>query len=156
MAVGLGLILLTKITPGVGLIWFLVRREWRSLGIALTVTVLLAAISFVFAPALWADWIAVVRTTQAGEVRASTPFDFIPLVVRVAIAAGLVAWAARTDRRWVVPVAATLALPVVYINGLAMLVAAPYLWTLDRRRTSLAAPADTPIAVRAAATPTPG
>jgi hypothetical protein len=26
---------LTKITPGVGLLWFAVRGEWRSLGIAL-------------------------------------------------------------------------------------------------------------------------
>ena len=24
--------ILTKVTPGVGLLWFLVRREWRSLG----------------------------------------------------------------------------------------------------------------------------
>jgi hypothetical protein len=126
------LILLTKVTPGVGLIWFLVRREWRSLTIALGVTGALAGVSFIYAPSLWADWIAVVRTTQANEVRASTPFDFVPLAIRVAIAAGLVAWAAATDRRWVVPIAATLALPVVYINGLALLVAAPYLWTVDR------------------------
>jgi hypothetical protein len=128
------LILLTKVTPGVGLIWFLVRREWRSLAIAIGLSAALAAVSFAFAPNLWADWIAVLQTTQANEVRASTPFDFIPLPVRLAIAAGLVAWAAATDRRWVVPVAATLALPVVYLNGLALLVAAPYLWTLDRAR----------------------
>jgi hypothetical protein len=127
------LILLTKVTPGVGLIWFLARREWRALAVALGVTAVLAAASFAVAPGLWSDWIAVIRTTQANEVRASTPFDFIPLPVRVAVAAGLVAWAARTDRRWVVPVAATLALPVVYLNGLALLVAAPYLWTVDRR-----------------------
>jgi hypothetical protein len=45
-AIGLGLrypwtwafVLLTKVTPGVGLIWFAVRREWRQLGIALGVT----------------------------------------------------------------------------------------------------------------------
>ena len=28
-------VLLTKVTPGVGLLWFAVRREWRSLAIAL-------------------------------------------------------------------------------------------------------------------------
>ena len=28
-------IVLTKVTPGIGLLWFAVRREWRSLGIAL-------------------------------------------------------------------------------------------------------------------------
>jgi hypothetical protein len=137
------LILLTKITPGVGLLWFAVRREWRSLAIALGVTAALAAVSFAFAPSLWADWIAMLRTTQARETRASTPFDFIPLPIRLVIAAGLVVWAARTDRRWVVPVAATLALPVVYLNGLAMLVAAPYLWTQDRERRRLAAASGT-------------
>ncbi len=33
-----GFVLLTKVTPGVGLLWFAVRREWRALGIALGVT----------------------------------------------------------------------------------------------------------------------
>jgi hypothetical protein len=66
--------------------------------------------------------------------------DFIPLPVRIAMAAGLVVWAARADRRWVVPVTATLALPVVYLNGLALLVAAPYLWTRDRARRSVVEP----------------
>ena len=128
------LILLTKISPGVGLLWFVVRREWRNLGLALGATAALAALSYALAPALWTEWLAVLRTTQAGEVRASTPFDFIPLPIRVAAAAGLVAWAARTDRSWIVPIAATLALPVVYLNGLAMLVAAPYLFTHGRSR----------------------
>jgi hypothetical protein len=128
------LILLTKITPGVGLLWFVVRREWRSLGVALGATAALAGVSYAIAPALWTEWLAVLRTTQAGEVRASTPFDFVPLPIRVVVAAGLVVWAARKDRTWIVPVAATLALPVVYLNGLAMLVAAPYLYTHDRKR----------------------
>jgi hypothetical protein len=125
-------VLLTKVTPGVGLIWFLVRREWRSLAIALGATAAIAAVSFAIAPAAWADWIGILRAEQVGEHRAPTPLEYIPLPIRVAVAAGLVAWAARTDRRWVVPIAATLALPVIYINSPALLVAAPYLWTRDR------------------------
>jgi hypothetical protein len=35
-------ILLTKVTPGVGLIWFAVRRQWRSLAVAIIVTGALA------------------------------------------------------------------------------------------------------------------
>src|SRR5690348_6311250 len=31
-------VLLTKVTPGVGLLWFAVRREWRSLAVALGAT----------------------------------------------------------------------------------------------------------------------
>jgi hypothetical protein len=136
-------ILLTKLTPGVGLFWFLVRHEWRALAIALAVSATLAAASFAFAPGLWADWITVLQVTQANPVRPSTPFDFIPLPVRLVIAAGLVVWAARTDRRWVVPIAATLALPVVYLNGLALLAAAPYLWTEDRAARTARQPATT-------------
>lgn len=129
-------ILLTKVTPGVGLIWFAVRREWRALAIAAAVTVGIGAISFAFAPSAWSEWVDVIRATQASTYRESTPLDFIPLPFRVVAAAGLVAWAGLTDRRWIVPIAATLALPVVYINGLALLVAAPYLWTIDRRNSA--------------------
>lgn len=127
-------ILLTKVTPGVGLIWFAVRREWRNLAIALGVTVLIAGVSFLVAPGAWSEWIGVLRSTEANDHRAATPFDFVPLPLRVLVAAGLVAWAGLTDRRWVVPIAATLALPVVYVNGLAILVAVPFLWTRDRDR----------------------
>ena len=35
--IGWSFLLLTKVTPGVGLVWFAVRREWRPLIIALGV-----------------------------------------------------------------------------------------------------------------------
>src|SRR5436305_1705444 len=50
-------VLLTKVTPGVGLLWFLVRREWRSLAIALAMAVGIAGVSYVLAPSPWADWL---------------------------------------------------------------------------------------------------
>ncbi len=43
--VGWSFLLLTKVTPGVGLIWFAVRREWRPLLIALGFTGALVAVS---------------------------------------------------------------------------------------------------------------
>ena len=52
-------VLLTKVTPGVGLLWFAVRREWRNLAIALGATAAIVAVSFVIAPALWAEWLDV-------------------------------------------------------------------------------------------------
>ena len=127
-------ILLTKVTPGVGLVWFAARREWRSLAIAIAATIVIACISFLIMPSVWSDWIGVLRSTEAADHRAATPFDFVPLPLRVLAAAALMAWAGLTDRRWVVPIAATLALPVVYVNGLAILVAVPFLWTRDRQR----------------------
>jgi hypothetical protein len=46
----------------------------------------------------------------------------IPLAPRLVAAAALVTWGARTDRRWTVVVAATLAVPTLWSHSLAMLV----------------------------------
>ena len=46
----------------------------------------------------------------------------VPLAVRLLLAVPLVVWGALTDRRWTVPVAAMLALPILWVNGLSMLV----------------------------------
>jgi hypothetical protein len=50
---------------------------------------------------------------------------------RIAVAALVVAFAAATSRRWLVPVGVTLALPVVWLNGLAILAAVPALRLKD-------------------------
>jgi hypothetical protein len=117
------LVLLTKITPGIGLLWFAVRREWRSLAIALGATALIAIVSFAILPDQWRTWIDVVlRNVAAGKggTWASVP---IPLWIRLPIAVAVVVWGARTDRRWTVPVAAMLALPALWYGGLSMLLA---------------------------------
>jgi hypothetical protein len=114
-----GFVLLTKVTPGVGLLWFAVRREWRALGIALGVTGVIVAVSLVLQGQLWIDWIAFLRSTPEGGSVAQFQIP-IPLWLRLPAAAVLVVWGARTDRRWTVVVAATLALPVLWVSGLAI------------------------------------
>jgi hypothetical protein len=117
------LVLLTKITPGIGLLWFAVRREWRSLAIALGATAAIAAISFVVLPDQWRSWVdVVIRNVAAGKsgTWASLP---VPLWIRLPVAAALVVWGARTDRRWTVPVASMVALPALWYGGLSMLLA---------------------------------
>jgi Glycosyltransferase family 87 len=117
------LILLTKITPGIGLLWFAVRREWRSLGIALGATAVIALVSFVLLPDQWRAWVdVVIQNAAAGKsgTWASVP---IPLWIRLPFAIALVVWGARTDRRWTVPVGAMLALPALWYGGLSMLLA---------------------------------
>jgi hypothetical protein len=119
------LMLLTKVTPGIGLLWFAVRREWRNLGLALGFTAVVAGVSFVFAPHLWFEWFG----TLAGSAqRAPLPVQSnamfpIPLLVRLPVAAAIVAWGGLTDRRWTVPVAVTIAMPVIWTSSLATLVA---------------------------------
>ncbi len=112
-------VLLTKVTPGVGLLWFAVRREWWSLATALGATLAVVAISTVVAPGVWRDWIDLLLW-NAGRPIASGSIP-IPLVVRFPIAVALLIWGGLTDRRWVVPVACLLALPVIWYGSLSLL-----------------------------------
>lgn len=116
-------VVLTKVTPGVGLVWFLVRREWRSLAIAVGATALIAGVSFALDRPSWEGWIALLRTTPAGGSVAQFQIP-IPLVVRLPASLALVAWGGLTNRRWTVPLAATLALPVLWVSGFAICAAA--------------------------------
>ena len=119
-------ILLTKVTPGIGLLWFAVRREWRPLGIALAATAAVTAVSLVVDGKLWELWLsgAILRVAQEGVGQPTLP---IPLALRLPAAALLVVWGGLTDRRWTVPAAATLALPVPWFSGLAILACLPAL-----------------------------
>jgi hypothetical protein len=113
-------VLLTKVTPGIGLLWFAVRREWRSVGIALAATILIAALSIALAPRLWFEWFDYLRSSQQPTAMTALP---IPLLWRLPFAIALVIWGARTNRRWTVPLAAWLALPVLWIGSPVMLLA---------------------------------
>jgi ABC-type amino acid transport substrate-binding protein len=135
------IVLLTKITPGIGLLWFALRREWRALAIALGATAAIALISFAIAPGQWRTWIDVVGANAAagkGGTWASVP---IPLWIRLPVAAALVVWGARTDRCWTVPVASMLALPALWYGGISMLLAViPLLPGREPARTKLSGP----------------
>jgi hypothetical protein len=58
----------------------------------------------------------------------------IPLLIRLPLAALVVAWGGRTGRPWTVPVGATLALPILWPSGFAILAA---LWPIAQRRPEL-------------------
>jgi glycosyl transferase family 87 len=117
-------VLLTKLTPGIGLLWFAARREWRSLAIALGATAAVALVSFVLAPNLWLEF------RDAITAQASAAIDVPPLAlqvslpIRLVLAAILVVFAARTDRAWLVPIAATIGAPAIWGNVLVILIAA--------------------------------
>jgi hypothetical protein len=111
--------ILAKSTTGVGLLWYVVRREWRSLATALGVIGAICLVSVLLTPGWWVDWFAFLGRSAAGNPQ------LLPL--RLALAAVVVVWGARTDRAWVLPVAVVLALPVVWMHSLAMLGAATLL-----------------------------
>jgi hypothetical protein len=115
------LVLLTKVTPGIGLVWFAVRREWRPLGIALGATAAIAAVSFVLAPWMWREWLEML-IAESGKGASARAIP-IPLIVRLPAALLVVWWGARTDRPWTVPVAAFLAVPAMWWYSSVMLLA---------------------------------
>jgi hypothetical protein len=114
-------LLLTKVTPGVALVWFVVRREWRNLAVALGTTAVIVSASALIAPHLWWQWFEMLADNNA---TANATLLGIPLLVRVPVAIGVVAWAARTDRRWIVPLGVTLAMPVLWWTQLVPAIAA--------------------------------
>lgn len=121
--------ILTKLTPGIGLLWFAVRREWRNLAIALGVTAAIVAVSVIVDPNLWRQWFDGELFSVPTTGVTSQPNIAIPLAIRLPIAAVVVGWGAWTNRRWTVPLAAALSLPVLWLAGFSILAALP---ALDR------------------------
>ena len=115
-------VLLTKIAPGVGLLWFAVRREWRSLAIALVATAVVVAVSFVLLPDAWRRWPQVLANNVGKNgTWAAVP---IPFLVRLPFAVALIVWGALRNQRWVVPIGSMLALPALWYGGLSIALAA--------------------------------
>ena len=113
--------LLTKPTVGVGLLWFVARGEWRRLAFALGATLALVAASWLVTPGLWPAWLDYVLGTGVAPDVGSAWWIPIPLLVRLPAAAVLIVWGARTNRAWTLPAGSMLALPVLWLVGLAML-----------------------------------
>jgi hypothetical protein len=121
-------VLLAKVTPGIGLLWFAVRREWRNLAIALGATAAIVAVSLAIDGRLWGEWLnnQVVGSLQSAP---SQPHIDLPLWVRLPAAAALVVWGATTDHKWTVPIAAAIAMPVLWIAAFSVVTA---VFAIDR------------------------
>jgi len=113
-------VLLTKVTPGIGLLWFAARREWRKLAIALGTTAAIVGVSLAIDPNLWRSWIELLVREASGT--ASQGHIPIPLLWRLPFAAALAIYAGRTDRKWLLPVVAFLAMPVLWWGSLSVLI----------------------------------
>jgi hypothetical protein len=141
-------VLLTKILPGVGLLWFAIRREWRSLAIALGATAAIVVVSFVVRPSLWFAWIdLLLANTGKNGTWAAIP---IPLLVRGPVGVALICWGALRGQRWTVPVGAMLCLPALWYGSLTMLLGVLPLTTPEERGRAWAR-----MTRRAAPTPAP-
>ena len=124
-------VLLTKITPGVGLLWFLLRGDWRHVARALVATLGVVVLSYLLVPQAWHDWISLLQAnTGKGGTWAAVP---VPLWIRGPAGVALIWWGARRNQRWVVPVGSMLALPALWYGSLSILLAVIPLTTPEER-----------------------
>ena len=125
--------LLTKVTPGIGLLWHIARGEWRPVWVCLLVTAGIAVVSALFLPDAWLDWFGLL-----GESGLKTEGRFAvnewPALFRLPVAGGLMIVAAWRDRPAAVPAIICLALPAIWFGSLVMLVAIPRLARLSGDR----------------------
>lgn len=116
--------LLTKVTPAVGMVWHVVRREWRALATGLGVTAAIVAVGWIIDAELWAAWVD--SLLNAGETyEIGHPLG--PLWLRLVLAGGVTAYAAWSDRAWLVPLAMIVAVPGLWPYNLGFVAAIPRL-----------------------------
>jgi hypothetical protein len=131
--------LLTKVTPGIGMAWHVVRGEWRAAVIGLGLTAGIVGASVLVSPDLWTEWIGLLVANVGSDPR----IQVIPLpwVIRLPVALVLVVVAARWDRAWLLPIGVMLALPNVWTSSLALLAGSAALWVARRNESRQALPA---------------
>ena len=122
--------ILTKVTPGVGTLWFVARREWRNAVIAVGVAAIVAAVSFAIGPDLWFAWLERMR----GDTGTAGGSYLLVLVARVGVAALLVVGAGLSGRAWLIPIAVLVSLPILWPDSLAILLACFPLIAAGRQR----------------------
>jgi hypothetical protein len=115
--------LLTKVAPGVGLLWFVFRREWRNLLLALSATAAIAGVSAMIDPNAWRGWLDLLVRSFGQPQPVLWSYLAVPVWLRLPIAVLILWWGARTDRYWTVPLAATMAMPILWANVACILIA---------------------------------
>lgn len=124
-------LLLTKVTPGVGLLYHAFRREWRPVAVAIGLTALFVAVSFLLDPSAWFDWNSALL--HSSSVPNQWAID-IPLWIRLPLSTLIVAIGAWRGWRWSIVPAATLSVPVLW-GFIPMIALVPTLRDWRRRQS---------------------
>jgi len=116
---------LTKVTPGVAVLWHAARREWRAFMTACVVTTALVGVGWFADPQLWSEWWSSLLAGSENYPRVAVA---VPIALRV-LAGGLVSiYAAVSRRPWLLPIGILLAMPGWWPYSFAMLVASVALY----------------------------
>lgn len=120
---------LTKVTPGIGILWFIARREWRAAGIAVIATALVVIMSYVLAPQAWLEWLSWLTNRPEPPPNPDQLLPWAVLPVRLLVSSGLILFAAPRNWTWLLPLAIWLSLPIIWYNSLVILAATiPLAW----------------------------
>jgi len=117
-----------KVSPGLGVVYLLLRRRWRDAGIAAAVGAAVVAVSFALDPGLWRAFFEQVAG-QAGV--AGNSLVPLPYVIRAAFGLGLVIAGGLLGRRngeLLLVAGVTAANPNLALSGFAVLAAAVPIW----------------------------
>jgi hypothetical protein len=113
-------VLLTKVTPGVGLLYHVGRREWRAVVVAVATTLFVVVVTWPLG--LWPEWF---RSLGAAQGTYPTVDLVAPLPIRVLIGGVLSLAAARW--LWLLPIGMIVAMPGLLPSSFALLAALPRL-----------------------------
>ena len=124
-----------KLAPGLGILYLLVRRRWRDAAIAVGVGLVILAVSVALGPTAWSGFIATVQARGPGDISGLLP---VPYIVRLVLA-GIVTVAAGLVRPRIgeplLVVAITLALPTLWLDAFATLIAIVPIMSVASRPT---------------------
>lgn len=117
---------LTKVTPGVAVLWHAGRREWHELEVAAGATALIIGIGVAVEAQLWIDWW---ESLGAGpETYEKNIGMAAPLWLRIAAAEAISVYAATSDRPWLLPFAMIAAMPGIWPASFTLRVASVALY----------------------------
>jgi hypothetical protein len=114
-------VLLTKVTPGVGILWFAGRRDWRALLLVAIATLAIVVVSIGLGGIQpWSDWLANLNANAALPAP-DRAIHLPPLGIRLVLAAAIALVAGW--RKWAaaVPVVVILSVPVFWFGSLSLL-----------------------------------
>ena len=137
-------VLLTKVTPGLGILYHVGRRDWRAVWMALGVTSAIVLLGALIAPEFWAAWLG---SLMVGPETYQTIDVLAPLPVRLAVGAALCLASSRWP--WLLPLGVIIAIPGLWPSSFALLAAIPRLLALADRRAMTSRPF-VPIPIEAA------
>jgi len=119
---------ITKVTTGINLLWPVLRRDGRAIAtVALLGAAIIGASLLIQGIDIWRAWIEHLIVRMGRPEAGGALIDF-SLWLRLPIAIAVMVSASITARRWLVPIAVVLAMPLLWFHSLAALVAIQPLW----------------------------